>query len=64
MGIFYDDTDRDLVTLGKAVVAEYLSVTLFLFFTIGTISSNCHSTDLFKLSSAPDKSLIGCAQPT
>ena len=62
---FFDDADRADrgATLAKAVVAEYLAVTLFMFWAIGTISSNCHSTDVFKLSGAPNKSLIGSEQP-
>ena len=34
------------MTLAKAVLAEYFCMTLFLFFTIGTISSNCHAGDI------------------
>ena len=39
-------TDSDKRTLAKAVLAEYFCMTLFLFFTIGTISSNCHAGDI------------------
>jgi hypothetical protein len=46
--------------VSQAVVAEYLVTTLFLFLTIGTLSSNCHTGDNVKLntSSGVDKSLV------
>ena len=53
----YDAPDRDIVTLLKALCAEYFCMTCFLFFTIGTISSQCHTADLSKEAGAPDRSL-------
>jgi hypothetical protein len=55
----YDTADEDHLTLLKAVLAEFLCMTLFLFFTIGTISSTCHTADNLPLSGAADKSLVG-----
>lgn len=54
--VLIDDQDRSWTTLAKAVVAEYAVTTMFLFFTIGTVSSNCHTLDNASRSGA-DKSL-------
>lgn len=52
----YDEGDLDKRTLLKAVLAEYFCMTLFLFFAIGTISSNCHAGDI-AAASGQEKSL-------
>ena len=52
-----DVADIDRKTLAKAVLAEYFCMTLFLFFTIGTISSNCHAGDIVAASGAQSKTL-------
>ncbi|CAL8463398.1 g2932 [Coccomyxa elongata] len=54
--ILIDEQDKSWGTLIKAVVAEYAVTTLFLFFTIGTVSSNCHTADNASHAGA-DKSL-------
>ena len=57
-----DGADTDKATLLKAVLAEYLCMTLFLFFTIGTISSNCHAGDV-AAASGSEKALVGSEHP-
>lgn len=48
-----------MIVFAQAVLAEYLVTTLFLFITIGTVSSNCHTGDNITQSSTSgaDKSL-------
>ena len=53
----FDEADKS--TLFKAVLTEYFCMTLFLFFTIGTISSNCHAGDVASASGASSKALEG-----
>ncbi|KAK9917142.1 hypothetical protein WJX75_001261 [Coccomyxa subellipsoidea] len=54
--VIIDEQDKSWATLTKAVVAEYAVTTMFLFITIGTVSSNCHTLDNASHSGA-DKSL-------
>ena len=66
MGIqkhLWHDQDTDRSSLAKAVLAEYFCMTLFLFFAIGTISSNCHAGDIVAASGAGSKTLTSSEPP-